>query len=147
MNKNSTLTKIDSTLKKSRPKYSIGHNEQAEGRCDRQKTPVAKNIGAEYKFLGTCIHLPAIHVTRMVEHAKDVKYNTLEKYVTKEQLSHYFPDYYWGKSKKNDIGQKKILLKDDYAVSFHKSQYFDIPCYYVRWSAIEYVFIKTEGEK
>jgi len=40
------------------------------------------------------------------------------------------------------VGQEKGLhLKDDWAVSYHKSVFRGKPCYYLRWSSIEYIFI------
>jgi len=40
------------------------------------------------------------------------------------------------------IGPEKGLhLKDDYHVSYHKSRYRGKPCYFMCWSAIEYIFV------
>ena len=34
-----------------------------------------------------------------------------------------------------------LTLKDDWAVSYHKSVYRGRPCYYVRHSSIEYIWV------
>lgn len=39
-------------------------------------------------------------------------------------------------------GEKGLRLKDDYHVSYHRSRYRGLACYYLVWSAIEHVFVE-----
>ena len=34
-----------------------------------------------------------------------------------------------------------LHMKEDWAVSYHKSEFEDKPCVYFTWSAIEYIFV------
>jgi hypothetical protein len=71
-------------------------------------------------------------LTHIIDNEREITYQTLKKYVGKEELDLL----------ESSLGYDKYLkLKDDYAVSFHKSKKENgQPVYYVRHSAIEYVF-------
>lgn len=68
----------------------------------------------------------------MVNNAREITYNTFKKYVNIKELESMLG--YEG---------SPLRIKDDYAVTFYRSKYEGKPCVYVRWSAIEYVFIKN----
>lgn len=41
------------------------------------------------------------------------------------------------------VGRTKDLrIEDDYTVGFYASRYSGRPCYYIRWSSIEYIFLE-----
>lgn len=47
----------------------------------------------------------------------------------------------WARSMGYSIaGERGLHLKDDWAVSYHKSVYSGRPCYFIRHSAIEYIW-------
>ena len=71
----------------------------------------------------------------MIDRAIDVSYETFMKHVSRDEVLALFPDYDWGKAPKD------LTLKKDYAVSFHRSKWSGKRCYYIRHSAIEYIFM------
>ena len=71
----------------------------------------------------------------MIDTAREITYETLLRHVSTDELASVFPDYEWGRGKRDGL-----KLKDDYAVSFYSSTYRGKPCVYVCHSAIEYIF-------
>ena len=69
----------------------------------------------------------------MVDAAKDVSFNTLKRRCADLHQWAHDMGYFVG-------GERGLHLKDDWAVSYHKSVYDGQPCYYIRHSAIEYIF-------
>lgn len=68
----------------------------------------------------------------MVADAKDVTYQTVQRHC--QGLAE------WASSK--GYGEPRSLtLKKDWAVGFYKSVFMGLPCYYVRWSAIEFIWV------
>jgi hypothetical protein len=72
----------------------------------------------------------------MIENAQGVTYQELVRAVGVEEVKRVFPQYDWGRDKSHGL-----KLKDDWAVSYHKSMYGGYPCYYIQHSRIEYVFV------
>ena len=70
-------------------------------------------------------------IDSMVEQSRQITYKTFLKYVCFSHLMKVFP-FYQGSG---------LHIKNDYGVSFHKSEYENKPCVYVCHSAIEYIFI------
>ena len=69
------------------------------------------------------------HLEQMIEGARDITLPTLRRHVDLKE---------W----ENEMGYGSWLrLKDDWCVSFHKSKVVGVTCYYIRLSAIEYVFV------
>jgi len=91
-----------------------------------------------YQYITNCVNSTAENIDEMVDNAKELTYKTFIKYVNwkdASRLLNYDTHY-----------KRGLLLKNDWAVSYHKSTYIGLPCFYVRWSAIEWIFIKsTEG--
>lgn len=77
----------------------------------------------------------------MIDRAIEITWKTFRQHVSTEDLETLFPDYHWrqGPCPKTDWG---LRLKDDYAVSFHRSRYNGQAVYYVRHSSIEYIFTR-----
>lgn len=80
-------------------------------------------------------YVPALR--RMIDNGRSVTYRTLLKHVPVDELARLFPDYEWRPGIKNEL-----RLKDDWAVEFSRSHWRGERCYYVRWSGIEFVFLK-----
>lgn len=77
----------------------------------------------------TNVHL--LH--EMVENAKEISWKTFSRNCIWQPVA---------KSLHYAIGSSKGLhLKDDWHVSFYKSKYNNKVCYYMKHSAIEYIFI------
>lgn len=85
-----------------------------------------------YHFETDCVNSTAELINDMVDSAKETTYEELILHVTEEQLKEVFPNYEW-----SDEG---LELRNDYAVSFYRSQYNGMPCYYIEHSMIEHVF-------
>lgn len=70
----------------------------------------------------------------MIDNAKEITWRTLINNVSIKEIRNLFPNYeWWG------VG---LHIKDDYSVGFYKSKFNNKRCYYIRWSSIEYIFIK-----
>ena len=86
----------------------------------------------KYQYITNCTESTADLINNMVDRALEITYDTFIKHVNwkdASRLLNYGTHYKSG-----------LLLKNDYAVSFHRSLYKGVPCYYIRWSAIEWIF-------
>lgn len=85
---------------------------------------------------------PAINA--MTDRAREITYATVLRHVGRAQLAEVFPNYDWGPGTPDRFkGGPK--LSTDWAVSFHRSRWRGVPCVYVRWSAIEFIFTEREN--
>ena len=93
----------------------------------------------DYRFITNCIGSTSEKIHSMINHPlnKDVSYEELVLNVGQDQLRELFPDYDW-----DDEGG--LEMKDDYSVSFCESAYERMYCYYVQWSAIEFIFVSGQ---
>ena len=71
----------------------------------------------------------------MVDIEREITWETLLKHVSVEEINEIFPFY---------LDCPGLSLKSDYAVQFCKSKFEGKPCYFIRHSAIEYIFLKEE---
>jgi hypothetical protein len=89
----------------------------------------------DYYYKISCVSANGDDINDMVDEATDVSYGLLKKHCTGlrgwELSAGYRPD-----------GSKGLTLRNDWAVSFHKSTYRGKPCYYIDHSSIEYVWVK-----
>jgi len=88
-------------------------------------------------YFGNCVgmsmsQVPALH--QMIEDATDITYKTLMQHVDRDEVASIFTFYDWGNG-------RDLTLKRDWAVSYHRSKWRGKRCYYIRHSAIEYIFI------
>ena len=91
----------------------------------------------KHQYLTNCINSTAELINDMVDEAIEITWRTFRDRVYLAELKELFPHYDW-------TGQG-LHIKDDYAVSFHRSTYAGVRCYYVQHSAIEYVFTYRKG--
>lgn len=90
-----------------------------------------------WTFLTTCINSDYESITDMNARAESVSYQTLKKHLgpalteLEENLGY-------------DTGRARggLRLSKDWAAGFYKSVYRGEPCYFVRWSKIEHIFVK-----
>ena len=87
-----------------------------------------------YQFITCCINAKAQDIDAMVDKARDVSHATLRRHC--QELVEWERIMGYGRA-------AGLLLQDDWAVSFHKSTYKGVPCYYIRHSSIEYIWVKT----
>jgi len=88
-----------------------------------------------YEFLGTCVELKTKPLYDMIDNAKEIDYEDIREHISQKELRLIFPGYDWS-------NQGGLQLHNDYAVSFHKSRYQDMLCLYIRWNAIEHIWIR-----
>jgi len=91
---------------------------------------------AKFVFETNCIECPGPDpgkaIRDMVDAAVSIQWKTFAAYCEWKPVAEFLG---------YEVGRKTGLhLKDDYAVSFHKSNFRGRPCFYFRWSAIEYIF-------
>lgn len=84
-----------------------------------------------YTLHMTCVQSTAYLINEMVDKARQVTYRTIAKHC---DLS-YFADMY--------EGCPGLSLATDYAVSFYKSTFRGMPCYYIEHSCIEHVYTRA----
>lgn len=91
-----------------------------------------------YEHHTSCVQSTAKLIGDMVAAASDITYRTM--------LKHCPGLLDWAES----VGYERnsrwggLSLKNDWAVSFHRSEYGGRRCYYVCWSAIEHIFLEKE---
>lgn len=94
-----------------------------------------------YKYMTSCVDLSSGEVDalgEMIQTASDVSYRTLLRHC--EGLMEWASGK--GYEKHPRLG---LTLKNDWAVSYHKSTFKGRPCYYIAWSAIEFIWVREEG--
>jgi len=89
----------------------------------------------EYFFHTTCVGSTGVLINAMINQSKTVTYRTMMKHC--EGMLEFAKElgYYRSRS-------QGLTLKRDWAVSYRKSFYDGLPCYYFRWSAIEHIWTK-----
>ena len=88
---------------------------------------------ADYRYFTNCTErrVRASSLIDMQDRAIEITWRTLTKHVSRKEIDDIFGELY-------------PPLKDDYAVSFHRSKLNDKRCYYINHSAIEYIFIQHQ---
>lgn len=105
-----------------------------------------REAASQFRYVGNCT-LPDCgpHLADMMERAKKVPYKELLAAVGRATLAETFPGFYWGERPNRRRGD--MALHQDPYVSFYKSTYRDLPCYFVQESGIEYIFVSTEYDR
>lgn len=90
----------------------------------------------DYRYRFNCTQVTGPYVQAMKDRAVEITYETFKKHCDSLALE-------------MDLGYvagpgriEGLRMKDDYAVTFHRSYYRGFRCYIVRQSSIEYVFMK-----
>ena len=84
----------------------------------------------KFTYLTCCVNSTAEKIDAMVEQAKEI---TCRLFMRNVDIA--VEDFGYVKSGKG------LKLKDDWAVSFFKSKYCGLPCYYMCHSAIEHIYV------
>jgi len=85
------------------------------------------------QFITDCVNSTEEAISNMKEQSKSIAYKTFFKRVNHTQVSRML-----GYDLRPSHG---LTIKNDCHVSYSKSKYLGESCYYVTWSAIEYIFI------
>ena len=96
-------------------------------------------MNSAFEFRTNCIHSTGESISEMVEAATQISYRTFRRYVSIEEVNEMLG--YLNPGQRHYKG--RLTLQKDYAVSYYKSRYEGAPCYYVRWSAIEFIWTKA----
>ncbi len=91
----------------------------------------------KYQYLTNCTASTAELIEDMVEEAIEITWRTFRDRVYLAELKDLFPVYDWT--------GPGLHIKDDYAVSFYRSMYAGVRCYFVDYSRIEYIFTYRRG--
>jgi hypothetical protein len=80
----------------------------------------------------------------MVDQEREITWATFCKHVHWSEVKNLFPDYSYHKERWDEYGALILdfHIKDDWAVQFCKSKYSGKPCYFIRHSGIEYIFME-----
>lgn len=94
------------------------------------------NLSPEkFVFMGCCVNLPGPRIRAMVEDAKEVSRKVFMLHCPSAREKFRELGY-------EDDPRKGLTAKNDWHISYHRSRYAGKRCYYFRWSAIEYVFVR-----
>lgn len=90
-----------------------------------------------FQYYKSCIdhqtnEVPAL--SKMVDDARDVTLETVQRNCI--GLEEWARDQGYERDKRHGL-----TLAQDWAVSFHRSRYNGARCYYIRWSAIEFIWL------
>jgi hypothetical protein len=86
------------------------------------------------QFITCCLNSTADAIIEMTDQAVQVSYRTALKRIGKAALAREFPTYDWGRRPHD------LTMKRDWHVGYYRSVYLGQPVYYVKWSAIEFIF-------
>lgn len=96
-----------------------------------------------YRYWQSCVGFTGdvYDLMDLDSNGRQITWKTFRQHVATEDLETLFPDYHW---KKGSPGKYKfgLHIKDDWAVTFHRSHIRGVPVYYVCHSSIEYIFTK-----
>ena len=90
---------------------------------------------ASYVYTTSCVNSTYELITEMVEQAKEVSIATIKKHCQG------FREWTANMGYESDK-RRGLTIERDYHVSYYKSAYNGMPCYYVRHSGIEYIWVK-----
>jgi hypothetical protein len=102
----------------------------ASRRC--KGSPSCEYYGG-YVLVTTCAGADGDDIQDMIDNSIEVTYPTI--------LHHCEGFKEWIRSMGYGRGKRR-WIQNDWSVSYHKSHYKGRPCYYVKHSAIEYVWVK-----
>jgi hypothetical protein len=87
-----------------------------------------------YQYAQCCVDGEAEALTAMMDQATDVTYRTM--------FRHCIDLLDWAKSHGYETDSRRgLTLRQDWAVSYHRSKFKGLRCYYLRWSGIEFIFL------
>ena len=88
-----------------------------------------------YRYLTNCTQCWDIRaLDKMIESGKEITYRTFIQHCRGPDLDR------WVEQKGYVWRGKGLTLRKDFAVSYWKSKYDGTPCYYIRWSLIEFIW-------
>lgn len=101
------------------------------------------HITNKLQYITNCVCADGDDINEMKDKAIDITWDTFIKHVAWQSIQKVFSYYsYRGEHLNPQTGEQTcgFHIKDDYAVSFHRSKYKGKLCYYIRHSGIEYIW-------
>jgi hypothetical protein len=92
-----------------------------------------------FAFRTTCINSTGDAIREMIERSTQISYRTFRRYVSIKEVSEMLG--YRRAGERHYRG--RLTLNKDWAASYYKGEYLGQPCYFVRWSGIEYIWTKV----
>jgi hypothetical protein len=86
------------------------------------------------QYVTCCIHSTADAIRDMIDQERQVTYQTALRHIGRDELARVFHHYDWGRK------PRSLTMRRDWHVGYFRSVYLGRPCYFVRHSAIEYIF-------
>lgn len=87
----------------------------------------------KFTFITSCVNAIGKDIQEMVDKARDISFRTFFRYVDLKDIQEAFGYH-----------RDWLLLRDDYHVTYHKGNYRGVPCYFMKHSAIEYVYVHPD---
>lgn len=93
---------------------------------------------SQYRFETSCVDCPnGRWINDMTDQAFDLTYDTMRRLLGEQLIT-------WAIEHGYDRRPPGLTLRQDWSVSYHRSKYRGRDCLYVKWSAIEFIFVRTE---
>jgi hypothetical protein len=89
------------------------------------------------QYITCCVNLSMGDVPdlyHMIDHARRVTYRSAVAKIGRKELGAVFPDYDWSNKPRH------LTMRKDWHVAYFRSTFRGKPVYYVKHSAIEYIF-------
>lgn len=100
------------------------------------------SLNEGFRYAGNCTDgTTAPYLQDMMDDAKRITYRTFVNAVGLDSMREIFGDYAWG------YQRGEIRMKNDPYVYYYRSRYNGKPCYYVRHSGIEYIFVSDDEDE
>ncbi len=95
----------------------------------------------DYTFSTSCIEADGDDINEMRDHAKqrEVTYRTMLQHC--EGLLEWAVEHDYSLRCNQVHG---VTLRNDWSVSYHRSWYRGEPCFYLCWSAIEFIWVQAK---
>jgi hypothetical protein len=87
-----------------------------------------------YQYQCNCIESSYELISAMIDQAKEVSLSVVRKHC--QEIEHWAKDMGYAKNSRSGL-----TLKNDWHVAYYKSFYDSKPCYFIRHSAIEYIWV------
>lgn len=125
-------------------KYNIFKNaNEAFNECKKGYSNMPSYTDDKLQYITNCVNANGDDINEMKDNAIEVTWQTFIKHVSWQSIQEVFSYYsYRGEHLNPQTGEQTcgFHIKDDYAVSFHKSKYKGKLCYYIYHSGIEYIW-------
>lgn len=86
-----------------------------------------------------CVESDGPSITAMVDRAREITYRTFRRHCAGVDA--------WAKAHGYGLRPPELTLKQDWHVAYYKSVYRSRPCYFLVWSAIEFIWTEAEAKE